>query len=68
MCDSGQKDGDMLENMCPLHGPFRCSNRRSKPVLQVKWVTPWEFFLIHRQNKKKALQFKLRLLGNEELR
>ena len=41
MCeDSGQKDGDMLDNRGPQHSVFRRGNRRSKQALQVKCVMP----------------------------
>ena len=61
--DSGQKDGDMPENMHPLHSAFCRSNCRSKPALKVKWLMPWELFLIHRQSTKNAFRSKLRMFG-----
>ena len=68
MCEgSGKKDGDMQENMRPLHSAFCHSSRRSKPALQVKWVMPWELFLIHLQSTKNAFQSKLRMFGSREL-
>ena len=68
MCeDSGQKDGDMPEKRLPPHSAYCCSNRRSKPAVQVKWMMPWELFLIHRQSMKNAFQLKLRMFGHKEL-
>ena len=37
-------------------------------ALQLKWLMPWELpCLIHRQSKKKAFCFKLRMFGHQEL-
>ena len=58
----------MLENRRPSHSAFRLTNCRSKQALQVKWVMPWELFVIHRQNTKNAFRFKLRLFVHKELR
>ena len=65
--DSGQKDGDVLENRGPLHSAFRHSNRHCKQALRVKCLMPWELCLIYRRIKKNAFRFKLRMFGYQEL-
>ena len=65
--DYGQKNGNMLENKGPLHSVFRRSHCCSKTTKQLKWWVPWELFLIHRQSKKNAIWFKLRIFGHQEL-
>ena len=69
MCkDSGQKKGDMRENMAPLHSAFRRSNRHNTLALQVKSLMPWELFLSDAQIKSNSFRFKLRIFGHQELR
>ena len=68
MCeDSGRKDGDMLENGHLLLSAFCGSNRRSKPALQMQWLTPWELIFIHGQSAKEVFRSKLPMFGQEEL-
>ena len=39
----------------------------AKQPYKVKWVMPWELFLIHRQSTKDAFGSKLRMFGRKEL-
>ena len=65
--DSGPKDGDMLENRCPLQSAFQHTNGCSTPALQVKWLMPCELCLIHRKSTKDAFSSKLRTFGQKEV-
>ena len=51
-----------------LHMRAVQSHLRSAWLRQhMKWVMPWELFLIHRQSTRNAFQFKLRVFGCNEL-
>ena len=44
--------GRFVENWGSLHIAFRRSKCRNKVALHVKWLMPWELFLIYRQAKR----------------
>ena len=65
--DSGEKDGDVLENWGPLHSTSRRRKHHNNTALQVKWVMPWQLLLIHRHRKKNAFRSEMHMFGHQEL-